>query len=87
MTNNSEIARLSEALQNRDWGPEHAGVPAQEQQATPTTQFRESTDNVAFSALIEYAMIAAYVVLAAAIFLPPSVCSMSKVIGNLLRNF
>jgi len=87
MTNHSEIARLSEALRYRDAGPEPAGLPAREPEATPTTQFRETTKNVAFSALIEYAMIAAYVVLAAAIFLPPSVCSMSKVIGNLLRNF
>ena len=87
MTNNSEIARLGKALQNRDESPEHAGLPAQDTEATPTPKTGETAKITPLSAIVEYAMIAAYVVLAAAMFLPPYVCAMSRVIGSLLRSF
>ena len=87
MTNNSEIARLGKALQNGDEGPEHAGSAVQDRGVAPAPKAGETGKNATFSAIVEYAMIATYVVLAAAMFLPPYVCAMSRVIGNLLRSF
>lgn len=86
MTNNSEIARLGKALQNGDASPKHASVPDQDRDATPAPKSMETTKSGTFSAMVEYAMIAAYVVLSAAMFMPPYVCTMSRVIGNLLRS-
>ena len=86
MTNISEIARLGKALQNGDASPEHASVQALDKDATPAPKSLETAKSGTFSAMVEYAMIAAYVVLAAAMFMPPYVCTMSRVIGNLLRS-
>ena len=86
MTNNSEIARLIEALTNPDTGGEIESVPAPPV-AVPACAGPRAVSGLALSRLIEYGLISTYVSFAAVMFIPPYLATMSRIVSKLVRIF